>query len=154
MVVDGNGILRKINTDDILKGTVLIPTNTNGIYWNVFSDVDIKQIIIPQTVTYVYHGAFKNCKTLETVIFINNDCELGPDVFAGCENLKNVSLPAHISYVPFRTFYGCKKLTTISVPDTVERLSFDSFENCEKLKKISWRGKWYSYQDLMVYGEM
>ena len=49
--------------------------------------VNVKNIVIPSTVTTVYENAFSNCAKLETVI-TSSSLEIKEDAFKGCVKLK------------------------------------------------------------------
>ena len=43
------------------------------------------------------------------------------------------------------------ELEKIKISDNVKEISFDQFVHCENLNKIQWKGKIYTYQDLIEY---
>ena len=145
------GRLMVVDQKDILNDTILIPNICTIIGWQAFFKKSIKQIVIPKNVSLVHSEAFCNCEELQNVFFENPNCQLSESIFEGCTNLQHVSLPIHITDIPNFTFYYCKELQEITIPDSVKELRLDSFIGCEKLRKISWKGKVYSYEDLMEY---
>ena len=83
-------------------------------------------------------GAFSNCKNLTTVNFdkLNTSPEiiqLEYGIFINCENLKNVTLPDNLSYIPRGAFAGCTNLRDLSIPDSVTVIGNGAFYNCNAL---------------------
>lgn len=74
--------------------------------------------------------------------------------FFQCSSLEMVFLPKQLINIPNFTFQDCTSLKEIIIPDTIEELREGQFMGCFNLKKIHWRGKIYSYDDLLAYGEI
>ena len=59
---------------------------------DVLNELAVKTLIVPKDVEVIEEEAFKNCETLETVIFEDEDIILCRNAFLGCKNLKKVVL--------------------------------------------------------------
>ncbi len=55
--------------------------------------------------------------------------------FAGCNKLKNITLPEGIAEIPTAAFYKCEKLMSVTIPASVERVGMYAFYGCENLKQ-------------------
>lgn len=66
--------------------------------------MDLKQVVIPETVRRIGFRAFENCKNLKSVTFCEGTEQLDAYVFAGCEQLHSIRLPASLKQVTGRTF--------------------------------------------------
>ena len=80
-----------------------------------FYDCPIDSIAIPQSVTCIEQGAFRESH-IKTIFIPNSVVKLGNCAFIGCNELKRVSIPSHlIDHLEESIFYGCKKLKEITV---------------------------------------
>lgn len=66
--------------------------------------MDLKQAVIPATVCRIGFRAFENCKNLNSVTFCEGVEALADSVFAGCEQLHSIRLPASLRLVTGRAF--------------------------------------------------
>ena len=62
------------------------------------------------------------------IILTNAVTTLDPYAFAGCQNLKNVSIP-NVTKIPHSVFLSCPELTTVSMP-TVVTIGYMTFYGC------------------------
>ena len=62
---------------------------------------------------------------------------IGDYAFAGCAELKSVTLPEGITSIGDYAFEGCTELTSITIPDSVTTIGREAFRNCTKLKKVA-----------------
>ena len=76
--------------------TVELPTTVNG-----------------KPVTVISAGAFKNNKTVETVIIPSSVTTIEAEAFSGCTKLKTVYLPATVEYLGRAAFSGCVGLESV-----------------------------------------
>ena len=58
-----------------------------------FKKTKIKEISIPEGITYIHTGAFDECKQLEKVILPSSLMQCGTAVFHKCDNLKEIIAP-------------------------------------------------------------
>ncbi len=66
------------------------------------------------------------------------DCvhEIASHAFAGCKNLKTVSLPDTLTKIGSSAFSRCSSLEKIVLPNSVEKFEFALFDSCSSLKEI------------------
>lgn len=73
-------------------------------------------------------GCFQNCTALQSIKFPRRINErMSYDMFSGCTNLTEVTLPENITEIPQSMFEGCKKLTTVSIPAGVKKIGSQAF---------------------------
>lgn len=104
----------------------------------------ITHVTIPNTVTTIEGGTFKDCDALVEITFTNTEIEFpygGEEMFSGCESLVSVSIPRGVERIGKQMFRGCKSLVNIIIPDTVTEIDGDSrgyanFDECVSLEKI------------------
>lgn len=83
-----------------ISGKVVLPEKYNGLIVKSvqaegFKDCTaITEVVIPESVTYVYHDSFAGCTALEKVVLPDGLVQLAWDVFADCAALKDVNFPA------------------------------------------------------------
>jgi len=85
------------------------------------------------------HGGsdlYINGEKLETVVFPRGMHETGRYQFAGCNSIRNVTLPDDITVIGEGTFYYCKKLSTIQLSSMLKSIGSHAFEGCKSLSHI------------------
>ncbi len=60
---------------------------------------------------------------------------IGRNVFNGCTNLTDVSIPDSITDIRSKAFFNCSSLSEMIVPDSVTHIGESAFEGCSNLKK-------------------
>ena len=107
-------------------------------------------ITIPDTIiidgrTYKVAGisdkAFKDNKTLKTIVIGQNVTSIGKSAFQGCTSLQKVQKAVNVQKIGDKAFYGCKKLTSISMSSKLTTIGKYAFYKCTSLKKIVIPGK-------------
>lgn len=83
-------------------------------------------LTIPETVTTLYSQAFYG-SGITGVIMTKVPNTFGTEIFAYCENLANVTLPADLTTIPSGTFAGCVALKTIDLPASLTKISDNAF---------------------------
>ena len=109
---------------------------------------------IPEHVTTIASGAFKDCLNLQEIIIPENVTRIGDDAFEGCINLKVVKittrytdllhkLPKEYSYMDVVIADGVKEirempynLISVSIPDSVTNIAETAFDGCLNLEDI------------------
>lgn len=91
---------------------------------------------VPATVAYVRSGAFRNCSTLEEIVFENPAAQIGAYAFEGCKSLKKVSLPAHLTEIREGTFAGCAALDDVTIPAGLTAIGDGAFAGCAALPRF------------------
>ena len=95
-----------------------------------FKDNDaLKEVVLPQKVTFVAKEAFASVSQLETIKLPNTVSAIGEGVFSGCTALKEVVLPENESFtkIPKKAFEDCKSLKTIQLPNTIDEIGILAF---------------------------
>lgn len=118
VIEDGKVYITGYNSK--LGKTVKIPSSIKGktvvaVRARAFKgNQKITSVTIPDTVTTIATGAFKDCIKLKSVTISGS-------------KLKNINKMA---------FYNCTSLAGFSMPDTVTNLGDSAFENCTSLKTV------------------
>lgn len=98
-------------------------------------------IIIPPThnqipVKAIQYSAFRNCKTITSVVIPDSVLIIGNYAFAQCDNLKSVVLPGNLDKIEGGLFHSCTSLTDVSIPKNVTSIGVYAFYMCQTLENI------------------
>lgn len=66
-------------------------------------------------VTSIGDGAFKNCVTLQNVVFPEELESIGNGAFRECTVLKTVDIPDKVATIGYGAFYKCTKLSSVTI---------------------------------------
>ena len=83
-------------------------------------------------ITGIESNAFKNNKTLETILLSEFVREIPDSAFEGCTNLQDIYIPG-LTSIGSRAFYGCTSLGTLNIPTDVVSLGTNAFYNVNKV---------------------
>lgn len=102
----------------------------------------VQQVFIYDPLREIDDGAFENCSPLKAVYFHSDGITEIPDrCFAGCDNLKIVSIPGNVTLIDKRAFYGCTALEDLSFIPGLElkrlEIEEEAFAHCESLKEVA-----------------
>lgn len=133
-----------------------VPAGIQRICEGAFAGcIDVKKIVISDTVTCIESMAFMECDSLKEVVFTSGSSLIKIDkyAFAGCSNLVEVRLPSDISYIGRGAFIGCTKLNNLTFVSSAnadrkedvfaERVLFiepECFAGCNNLRNIHFNG--------------
>lgn len=119
---------------------------------------DLKEVVLPDTIKYIYAKAFSGCSKLDTINFPdslelvgtsafygcnfkeldlrNYTFNFGGGVFAGNTSLTSILLPDWFTTIEGSFLSGCTSLKSISIPDGVTRIGNNAFNKCTSLTEI------------------
>ena len=97
----------------------------------------IKELIIPEGVTYIRPGAFRGCTTLLSAKIANTVTNIGDSAFYGCTNLTQINIPEGIKTIGSGTFYQCRSLSIVTLPTTLTSIGDSAFYHCDRLKALA-----------------
>lgn len=144
--------------------TLIFPNTHNGklvtrILARAFENCDVQEAVMTDGITVIEEAAFKNCRNLKQVILPGTLSEIGDAAFANCGNLTTAALPKRLGQIGKYAFMGtalkqvdlpdsvlwigdgaymnCAKLTNVRLPKGIEVLPKEIFKGCSSLKKIT-----------------
>lgn len=79
---------------------------------------EFTNIILPEGITYIGHGAFSR-SGLTSIVIPNTVISLGTGVFYSCSDLTQCILSENLKTISAFTFCMCIKLTEITIPNSV-----------------------------------
>ncbi len=88
------------------------------------------------------NGWFRNCTSLETVVFADGLLRLENYLFEGCTSLTTIKLPATLQRLSagFGAFKNCTSLVSLTIPAGVTAIENNEFVGCASLKEIIFEG--------------
>ena len=96
----------------------------------------MKNIEIPDGVTNIEGGAFKDCSSLESIEIPDGVTDIGAEAFSGCSSLKSIEIPDGVTGIAGGAFSGCSSLKNIEIPDGVTSIEWGAFKDCSSLESI------------------
>ena len=107
--------------------------NCNAVIRTEFNELRIgcKTTVIPNTVTSIGHGAFRECLGLVTIDIPTSVQTLGQWVFQSCPDLTAVVIPSSVTFIVGPLFSYCNSLTSITVDEN--NPNYDSRNNCNAI---------------------
>lgn len=111
---------------------------------NVFKDrcrnsipEDAVTAVIPENVTEISEGTFKNYRNMKSVIIHEWVTSIGNEAFEGCDALEEVVFSKYrIKFIGKAAFKNCKRLREITIGKKTIILD-EAFMNCESLAQIN-----------------
>ncbi len=76
---------------------------------------EVKDLIIPNSLTSMGNYAFSGCSGLTSVTIPNSVTNIGESVFYGCSGLTSVIIPESVTSIGNQAFYNCSSLTQIEI---------------------------------------
>ena len=78
------------------------------------NDQEIKDLVIPNSITSIGSCAFYGCSSLTSITIPNSVTSIGDGAFAGCSGLISITIPKSVTNIGANAFYGCSYLTSIT----------------------------------------
>ena len=95
---------------------------------------EIKNLVIPNSVTSIGDYAFYNCSGLTSVTIPNSVTSIGESAFYLCFSLAMLTLPENIKIIKKETFAGCA-IKSIVIPAKVEYIYAEAF-SCSGTQEV------------------
>lgn len=144
------------SNDDALD-EVSFPDGLASIEGSAFSSCALKEVKLPNSVTYLGHYVFNNnrlltdfdlgtgvdyipsycfsgCNSLTTVDIPDNITKIGKGAFSYCMGITEVNIPTSVKSVYSLAFAFCTALESIEIPDNVETIGSQALAYCDNLK--------------------
>jgi len=109
-------------------------TYAHHLYLN---DTEIKDLVIPNTVTSIGYHAFCDCSGLTSVTIPNSVTSIGYEAFIYCSGLTSVTIGSGVTSIESGTFSACSSLKSVTIGNSVASIGSDAFSNCTSLKSIT-----------------
>lgn len=116
---------------------ILIPDSVTDIYKGAFSSCGITNAVIPDGVTKIEASVFHYCPKLTSVTIPDSVTEIGDSAFNSCESLTTIELPDSIISIGDYAFESCGKLAHITLPDSLQSIGEYAFAWCNSIENIT-----------------
>ena len=91
---------------------------------------EVKDLVIPNSVTSIGDYAFYDCSGLTSVTISNSVESIGDRAFYYCSGLTSVTIPNSVTSIGGDAFYGCSGLTSVTIPNSVTSIGEYTFSSC------------------------
>ena len=98
---------------------------------------EIKDLVIPNSVTSIGDGTFEGCSGLTSVTIHNGVTSIGESAFDGCSGLTTVTIPNSVTSIGIFAFFGCSGLTSVTIGNSVTYIGEGAFRRCSGLTSIN-----------------
>ncbi len=121
---------RNLELMDEATGTITIPQNVTKIGEGAFRDVSgLRSIVIPGTVKVIGDNAFSGNPTLEKVVIEEGVEKIGSAAFQSCSALKSIKIADSVSIIGESCFRACSSLVEINIPSSTKELAYRVLES-------------------------
>ena len=129
-----------------------------GIGDSVFKDWHMISLIITNDIKTIDEFAFRDCDSLQYVIFSDGLKNIGKCAFFDCDLLRAVTLPDGLNSIGEYAFSDCVSMRELVIPKSVASIGKDAFYHCGKLivyceaaaKPSGWDSQW-SYTGRVIW---
>jgi hypothetical protein len=99
-------------------------------------DLYATEYVLPDYVTGIGEGAFKDCARLSSISIPDGVTVIGAEAFSGCVQLKSFVIPPNVSILEADVFRGCTSLLSVTISEGVEVIENDAFAGCVSLIEV------------------
>ncbi|MEE1011295.1 MAG: leucine-rich repeat protein, partial [Acutalibacteraceae bacterium] len=142
----GNNYRGNVVIPEQLAGYPVTKINNKAFY----NCMDLRSIIIPDSVTSIGDEAFNLCNSLKSVSIGKGVTEFGEGVFKICRSLESITLPDDITSIPDSTFFDCEGLTEITFSNSISSIDRDAFYLCKNLTDINFYGSDEDWESITI----
>lgn len=103
-----------------------------------------------QPVTVVGAGLFASCEDITSVTIPATVTDIEREAFRGCTRLESIALPDGLLSIADGAFERCTSLTNVTIPASVTNIGYFAFRDCLRLTDVVLKGN-PPRQDLGVY---
>ena len=98
----------------------------------------LKKVTFADTVKTIGVGAFRDCTSLETVVFSSSSVTtIDSSAFANCDSLTEIEIPASVTKIGESAFNDCSKLATVTLNEGLQEIGDKAFYHGTKLSAIT-----------------
>lgn len=114
--------------------------NSNPLFWGYhhlyLNGEEIKDLVIPNTVTTIKTFAFMGGSSFTSVTIPNSVTSIGNSAFYRCSGLTSITLPNNAVTFGSNVFTSCTSLTSVTIPPNVMSIGASMFSGCSLLSTV------------------
>ena len=104
-----------------LVKNVVVTNTVNSLAYTFCGDTAINTVTLPNSITTIGPGTFKNCNGLSSITIPNSIITIWRETFSGCSNMTAITIPTSVQRIAIEAFYGCRNLRRTDYPGTLEQ---------------------------------
>lgn len=101
------------------------------------NDKEIKDLVIPNSVTSIRNYVFSSCSGLTSVTIPSSVTSIGDLAFEFCGGLTSVTIPNSVTTIGSSAFYYCDGLTSVTIGNSVTSIGNNAFSRCIGLTSVN-----------------
>jgi len=127
-----------INMDTLVShhlagGNVEVRSGVKVVAEDAFSLSKVRNVVLPEGLTEINNGAFRDVTTLRSVTFPQTLKKIGMSAFEYCERLESIDIPNSVTSIDSGAFRDCYLLNTVRMSDSVKVIPTVMFYYCISL---------------------
>ena len=105
---------------------------------HIYSDdnTEIKDMVIPNSVTSIGSYAFSGCSGLTSITIPNSVTSIDRRAFSYCSGLTSITIGSSVTCIDEGAFSGCSSLSSITIGSSVTSIGGTAFSGCSGLTSI------------------
>lgn len=155
--VINNNQVEIVGCNKAVSGKLSIPEEIDGYPVTSVNGLDncaeLTQVTIPDTVTKIGNGCFKECSKLKSIRLSGNITRLEDNTFYKCIALEYIVIPDGVTSIGWNVFWDCSNLRYIEIPVSVKRIGSCTLWNCRSLEDLYYTGsqeEWNAFDHGML----
>ena len=95
-----------------------------------FSLCGEEEYVVREETEVICDGAFRYCKSLQSVTIPNSVTKIGDKAFEKCVSLQSITIPNSVKSIGNRAFCLCRSLQSITILNSVRNIGNNAFLGC------------------------
>ena len=82
------------------------------------------------------HHLYMNGEEIKELVIPNSVTSIGNSAFSGCTGLTSVTIPNSVTSIGYKAFSSCTSLTSVTIPNSVTTIGDNAFSGCNGLTSV------------------